>query len=71
MQKEYMLLGLRKIKGISIQDFKNKFLENPIFLFRNELSKLVEEDLLEVDGDNIMLTNKGVDLANVVWGEFV
>ena len=71
MQKEYMLLGLRKINGISVQEFKNKFGDNPIFLFRNELSKLVEEDLLEVDGDVINLTNKGLDLANVVWGEFV
>lgn len=71
MKKEYMLLGLRKIQGVSIQEFKNKFGENPIFLFRNELSKLVEEDLLIVDGDNIRLTNKGLDLANIVWEEFV
>ena len=71
MQKEYMLLGLRKIAGVSIQNFKNKFGENPIFLFRNELSKLAEEELIVVDGDDIRLTNKGLDLANVVWEEFV
>ncbi len=72
MQKEYMLLGLRKIDGISIQKFKNnKFGENPIFLFRKELNKLVEENLLEIDGDKIKLTNKGLDLANLVWEEFV
>ena len=71
MQKEYMLLGLRKIEGVSVQRFKNKFGENPIFLFRNELNKLVEEDLIMVDGDNIKLTNKGLDLANLVWEEFV
>ena len=71
MQKEYMLLGLRKIEGVSVQKFKNKFGETPIFLFRNELNKLVEEDLIIVDGDNIKLTNKGLDLANLVWEEFV
>lgn len=71
MKKEYMLLGLRKIEGISIQKFEEKFIENPIFLFRNELNKLVEEELLEVDGDVIRLTNKGLDLANIVWEEFV
>ena len=71
MQKEYMLLGLRKINGVSVQDFKNKFGENPIFIFRNELNRLVEEDLIEVDGDNIKLTNKGLDLANIVWEEFI
>lgn len=71
MKKEYMLLGLRKIEGISIQKFEEKFIENPIFLFRNELNKLVEQELLEVDGDKIRLTNKGLDLANIVWEEFV
>ena len=71
MQKEYMLLGLRKIDGISIQKFKNKFRENPIFTFRKELNKLVEEDLIIIDGDKIKLTNKGLDLANIVWKEFV
>ena len=71
MQKEYMLLGLRKIEGVSIQKFKNKFGENPIFLFKNELNKLVEENLIKIDGDNIKLTNKGLDLANLVWEEFV
>ena len=71
MEKEYMMLGLRKIEGISIQEFKNKFGENPIYLFRNELNKLVNEELLEIDSNYIKLTNKGLDLANIVWQEFV
>ena len=69
--KEFMMLGLRKIQGIRIQDFKNKFGENPIYLYRKELEKLVNEGLLEIDGDVIKLTNKGIDLANLVWEEFV
>ena len=71
MQKEYMLLGLRKIDGVSIQEFKIKFVANPVFLYHSELEKLVNEELLEVDGDMIKLTNKGLDLANIVWEEFV
>ena len=70
-KKEYMLLGLRKIEGVSIQKFKEKFVENPIFLFREEIEKLVEQQLLVVDGDWTRLTNKGMDLANLVWEEFV
>lgn len=71
MEKEYMMLGLRKLDGISISKFEQKFGKNPIYLFRNELQKLVEEDLLEVDLDDIKLTIKGLDLANLVWEEFV
>ncbi len=70
-KKEYMLLGLRTIKGISILEFKTKYVDNPIFLYRKELEKLVEEKLLIIDGDFIKLTNKGLDLANLVWEEFV
>ena len=70
-EKEYMLLGLRKIKGVSIQKFKEKYIQNPIYLFKKELEKLVNEDLLVIDGDYIRLTNKGLDLANIVWIQFV
>ena len=70
-QKEYMLLGLRKIEGVVVSEFKRKFGENPIYLFRNELEDLIEEDLVEIDLDNIILTNKGINFANLVWEKFV
>ena len=70
-KKEYMLLGLRTIEGVSISKFKEKYIDNPIFLFRKELEKLVEEKLVMIDGDYIRLTNKGLDLANLVWEEFI
>ena len=70
-KKEYMLLGLRKLEGVQISKFKEKYVDNPIFLFRKELEKLVKEDLINIDGDYIKLTNKGLDLANLVWEEFV
>ena len=70
-QKEFMLLGLRKIEGVAISDFKNKFIENPIYLYRKTLNKLVTQGLIEVDIDSIKLTNRGIDLANLVWEEFV
>ena len=70
-KKEYMLLGLRTIEGVSISKFKEKYIDNPIFLFRKELEKLVEEKLVAIDGDYIRLTNKGLDLANLVWEEFI
>ncbi len=70
-KKEYMLLGLRKIDGIKISKFKNKFGINPIIEFKDKLNKLSKEKLIEIDLDNIKLTKKGIDLANIVWEEFV
>ena len=70
-KKEFMLLGVRKIDGIKISEFKKVFGDNPIYLFRNELKKLSDEELIEIDDDIIRLTNKGIDLANLVWEEFI
>ena len=69
--KEYMMLGLRKIEGVSISKFEQKFSIHPLFYFRFEISNLEEIDLLEVDLDNIKLTKKGLDLANQVFQEFI
>ena len=68
--KEYMLLNLRKIKGVNIEEFIKKFNGNPKYIFKNELEKLENQGLIEVN-ENIKLTNKGIDLANIVWEEFV
>lgn len=71
MEKEYMLLGLRKIEGVSIAKYKNKFRENLLSVHNKELDKLIKEKLIKIDGDSIKLTNRGLDVANLVWEEFV
>lgn len=70
-KNEFMMLGFRKIQGVDIARFKEKFIDNPIFLYRENLNKLVEEGLIEVDLNHIKLTNKGIDLANLVFEKFV
>ena len=69
--KEFMLLGLRKINGVSISEFERRFRVHPLFYFRFEISRLDEEGLLEVELDDIRLTKKGLDLANQVFEAFV
>ena len=71
MMKEYMLLGLRKITGVSISEFRKKFGTIPAFKYNKEITKLTEEGLIESNGLSIRLTKKGLDLANLVWEEFV
>lgn len=70
-QREYMLLGLRKLQGVSIQAFQTKFGNHPLKLYANSLEKLQKENLIEIKKDTIQLTNRGLDLANLVWEEFV
>ena len=68
---EFMMLGLRKIDGVNIGDFKKIFGVNPIMKYCKTLDKLTHEDLIQVDENNIKLSKKGIDLANLVWEEFV
>lgn len=68
---EYMLLGLRKLDGISISKFKEKFNVNPINYYEEILQKLIKSGLIEVTDTNIKISEKGLDLANIVWEEFI
>lgn len=70
-QNEFMLLGLRMLNGVDIASFKQKFGQNPIYLYRDRLNKLVEDGLVVIDLNHIKLTNKGLDLANLVFEEFI
>ena len=71
MMNEYMILGLRKITGININEFRRKFEVSPLYKYNKELTKLVREGLINIDTNNIRLSKKGLDLANLVWEEFI
>ena len=75
MMKEYMIIGLRKISGINVNSFMQKFKCNPLVIFEEQINKMKNLNLLQVDNnlDNcyIKLTDKGIDFANIVWEEFI
>lgn len=69
--KEYVMLGLRKIQGVECIGFETKFNQDIFEVFDKEIEKLLKEGLIEIENGNIKLSNKGIDLANLVWEEFV
>lgn len=68
--KEYMMLGFRKLNGIDGEDFYQKFHQNMWEIFADELSELWNEGLITIKNDQVFLTNKGLDLANLVFEAF-
>lgn len=71
-EREFMLLSLRKLDGgVSKKVFYEKFNKKIETRFNKEINKLIKMGLLEENGDSIKLTDKGIDLANIVWREFV
>lgn len=68
-KKEYFLLGLRKIDGVSLLIYKEYFSSNPYLDFN--LEKLIKKNLIVIDKDILKLTDKGIMLANEVFMEFI
>ena len=69
--REYMIIGLRMLKGIDASVFEEKFNENPFNVFKKEIDELENINLVEVTSNNLKLTKKGLDFANIVWEKFV
>lgn len=68
---EFMILGLRMTKGVSAAEFAERFNRNMMDMFYYEFDKHVRSGLLEILPPYVRLTEKGLDLANVVMQDFV
>lgn len=73
--REYIILKLRLIEGVCIEEVNSKFEVEIQEIFATEINKLQKLGLIEKQIANnktyIRLTEKGMDLANQVWEEFV
>jgi len=68
---EFMILGLRLIKGINIEEFKTLFSVSAYTVFGKQLTKLEQDGLIQISGNNIQLTSKGLDISNSVFVNFI
>ncbi|WP_041580633.1 radical SAM family heme chaperone HemW [Bacillus sp. 1NLA3E] len=69
--EEEMFLGLRKIAGVSLSHFREKFAEDPLALFQDEIADLLNRGLIEINHDMIFLTKQGKFLGNEVFQSFI
>ena len=69
--EEYMFLGLRMMKGISKQRFAKNFGMEIEEIYGKQIEKLKKSELLEEKNDRIYLTEKGIDISNAVFVEFM
>lgn len=68
-KKEFFLLGLRKVQGVSLSKYQNEFNSNPFLDFN--LKKWVQNGLLIQEKDKLRFTKQGLLLGNLVFEEFV
>jgi len=70
-EKEFIILGLRKIEGFSLNEFRERFGADFERKYKYQIEKLKKYGLIEIEKNCVKLTERGIDLANLVWQEFV
>ena len=68
---ETMILGLRLLDGLKIEEFQHRFGQDPLELYGPQIRDLEDEGLLESAGGVLRLTDKGCLLANQVFIRFL
>ena len=70
-KEEFMFLGLRKIQGISILDYKEKFNQEIYEQYSKEIEDNINKGLLILENNRLKLTTKGIDISNTVMSDFI
>ena len=69
--EEYMFLGLRLKKGVSISSFEQQFQVSMDEIYGTAIAKLKADGLLLQRFDRLYLSKKGTDVANYVMSHFI
>ena len=69
--EEFMFLGLRKIRGVSLKHFEEIFGVSMNEVYGDVLETMSEKELLEVVDGYVRLTEAGLDVSNYVMSEFL
>jgi oxygen-independent coproporphyrinogen-3 oxidase len=69
--EETLMLGLRLIKGISIDQFETRFETSFAKLYSKTINSLLEKNLITLDKQRLALSSKGLFLADSVIIEFM
>lgn len=70
LPQEYLLLGLRKMDGVSVQGFTTRFGKD-LFTQYPKLKKFVLDGLLIQEGDTLRFSKRGIYLSNQVFVELI
>lgn len=69
--EEFMFLGLRRMCGVSKQEFRQRFGEDMEQKYEKPFSKLLKQGLICIDGDSVYLTDYGIDVSNYVFTQLL
>ena len=68
---EFMILGLRKTAGISVDEFHRIYGTGIKEVYGSQIRRFKKEGLLTEQNGMIRLTSRGIDVSNYVFCEFL
>ena len=69
--EEEMFLGLRKKSGVSMARFEEKFGRSFQELYGDTVKDLIQQGLMQVEGDRVRMTKRGLFLGDTVAERFI
>lgn len=69
--EEFMFLGLRKVAGVDVKDFQNRFGMPIEKVYEKEIESNINKGLLTRQADMLKLSEYGIDICNTVMSDFI
>ena len=68
---EFMMLGLRKAEGVDKNEFYRRFDVYPDEIWKSQLDKFIALKLMKEENGAYSLTQRGIDISNLIMCEFL
>ena len=66
-----MFLGLRMMEGVDLKRFEERFGVRAEDLYEEVIAALTSQGLLETGEGHLRLTDRGIEVSNLVMAEFL
>lgn len=68
---EFLMMGLRKVEGIKIHEFKERFGTDILTVYQTQIRQQIMDGFLTMDDQVLRCTEKGLPLLNGILEEFL
>ncbi|AGK97067.1 radical SAM family heme chaperone HemW [Clostridium pasteurianum] len=69
--EEFMFLGLRKIKGISIEEFRQRFKKDIFSVYGDAIKKYKSNGMIILEKNRLYLSSRGIEISNYILSDFI